>query len=948
MTWATEGDCELTGDAWLSAWAKTGRDAQNQSRIDSWLPLHQHLADTAAVADLLVENWVSPQVIMRIAGDIGCASARVRPLVTWLAAVHDVGKASPAFSVQVIEDAPELVDAMRRRGLMAASALGHDLDRPKVRHEFVGQLAVRSWLADMHGFAARGSARQLGCVVGGHHGVPPGDAELMLVKERPDLAGTGEWAAARAEILRWATELVGGPDVLRLYAGVQLGRPAQALLTAIVIMADWVASNPEYFPLDPLHTVHDPPRRPDPEHTAARAAAGWRQLDLPPRWSPVPIGDAPAAFGARFGRDPASMRPVQLAAVDAAQAQPEPGLVIIEAPMGEGKTEAALLAAEHLAARSGADGCFVALPTRATADAMFSRVLEWLRRLPGLPPGSSVTLAHGTAALNDKYNGLLRDGNDLRGIGEGDDEAAVAHLWLRGRKKGPLAQFVIGTIDQVLFAGLKCRHLMLRHLALAGKVVIIDEVHAYDVYMSRYLDRVLHWLGAYGAPVVLLSATLPAGRRAELVRAYDSGRAAPTAAVVDGEPGYPVVLASGLAPRTVAASGDPRVVDLEHRSDDLDDLSALLRERLSDGGCAVVVHNTVGRVQRTADRLVAEFGAERVTVAHSRFLACDRAAIDRGLLRRFGPSGADTDRPDLHVVVASQVVEQSLDVDFDLMVTDLAPIDLVLQRIGRLHRHDRRRPPKLTQARCVVVGVEDWDATPVRAVAGSRRVYTEHPLLRAAALLVDRDGVTLPGDIAPLVQAGYADAIPGPESWRPAMATAQDSDARRAERRRADAEDFLLGVVGKPNATLGGWVRAGVGDADDDPRGVAQVRDGTETLEVLVVQRDRDGGLLVPDWLERDAGTQIPLDQRVLPSLARTIAACALRLPLALSHGGVVDDMIKTLERNHYRSFDQSPLLKGQLVLVLDGNRTVELSLGKAAFRLTYDPLRGLLHEPIG
>ena len=629
-------------------------------------------------------------------------------------------------------------------------------------------------------------------------------------------------------------------------------------------------------------------------------------------------------------------------------------MVVVEAPMGEGKTEAALLAAEALAARTGADGCFVALPTRATSDAMFTRVLEWMRALPGLPPDAGVMLAHGTASLNDDYRGLMRAGY-LRAVGghrhDELDEAGIAHHWMRGRKKGPLSQFVVGTVDQVLLAGLKSRHLALRHLALAGKVVVIDEVHAYDVFMSRYLDRVLHWLGAYGTPVVLLSATLPARRRTELLAAYESGRGVSTVEPDDRDIGYPAVLGSDVAARAVAASRESVAVALEAVPDDLDILVDTLRSALREGGCAVVVRNTVSRVQETADRLADEFGDLNVTVAHSRFLACDRARLDAGLLRRFGPPGPDTERPALHIVVASQVVEQSLDVDFDLMITDLAPIDLVLQRVGRLHRHVRPRPSHLVRPRCVLVGVEDWSAVPVRAVPGSRRVYGEHALLRSAALLADRDAIVLPDDIAPLVQEGYGEPTPGPESWHDAMRVAEEAHRRESGDRQDRAADFLVGEVGGPGATLDAWVRAGVGDAesdDGDPRRTGQVRDGAETVEVLVVQRDRDDGLLTPDWIERSPSVQIPIDDDIPSDLARVIAACALRLPVGMSQMNPVGDgVIAALERNRYTSFDRSPLLKGQLVLPLDDDRTAEIRHGAAAFDLTYDPRRGLLHEQV-
>lgn len=928
-------------DGWLSAWAKTGRDPFGGVVVTGWLPLHEHLADAAAVAGLLVERWVSSQVVSRIARGFGGDLDDVWRLAVWLAAVHDVGKASPAFAVQV----PELARVMCTRGLVVSPALKDDPDRRAVRHEFVGQLTVRYWLADTLGFARRGAAAQLACVVGSHHGVPPTHVELGRVRDRPDLAGRGEWLRAREAILVWATEIIGGPGVLRRYADVLLGRPEQALLTAIVIMADWIASNVELFPLDPLRTASGPPRRPDPERTAARVAHGWAALNLPPHWSAQPFDDIETAFRARFGRDP---RPVQIAATEAAHAQHEPGLLIVEAPMGEGKTEAALLAAEALAARSGADGCFVALPTRATSDAMFPRVMAWMRAVPGLVSGASVMLAHGTASLNDEYRGLLYRGS-VRNLGEGEDteQVGIAHHWLRGRKKGPLAQFVIGTVDQVLFAGLKSRHLMLRHLALAGKVVIIDEVHAYDVFMSRYLDRVLHWLGAYGTPVVLLSATLPAARRAELLAAHHSGRNAEPITVPD-EPSYPLVWATGLAPRPVPASGADRRVRLARIPDDLDAVVSALRERLSGGGCAVIIRNTVGRVQETADRLVAEFGEDQVTVAHSRFLACDRARLDAGLLHRFGPPGPNTQRPDLHTVVASQVVEQSLDVDFDLMVTDLAPIDLVLQRLGRLHRHARFRPDGVREPWCLLAGVEDWSAAPVRAVSASRWVYSEHTLLRSAALVFDRTELSLPTDIAPLVQTGYSSARLGPDTWQDAIRIAQHTEEQSAYRRREEAGKYLVDVIGGPAATLDGWIKAGVGDADADPRGGGQVRDGAESLEVLVVQRDHDGGLLTPDWIGPGAGQQIPLDQEIPAPLARTVAACALRLPFAMSQMNLIGDgVIAALERNHYTSFDQTPLLSGQLVLVLDTNRSAELRHGAAAFRVTYNPRRGLLHEQL-
>lgn len=925
-------------EAWLSVWAKSACD--EYGAVTGWLPLCQHLDDTAAVAGRLVDEWLSPQVVSRVAADLSQGRSGVRPLACWLAGVHDVGKASPAFAVQV----PVLSDQMREHGLPMRPLVARHSLRGQVSHALVGHVAVQDWLAAELEFPRGGGASALGSVVGSHHGVSPEHSQLLLVRQQDELRGTGVWEQSRRVFLERATAAIGGHGVLAEYRDARLSVPSLVLLTAVVIIADWMASNVELFPLLPISSVGQPLLGPAESETAQRVKAAWARLALPAGWAAQPLpDDVDAVLRDRFSLS-GGARPVQAAAVRAAAGQ-VPGMMIVEAPMGVGKTEAALLAAEQLASATGADGCLVALPTQATSDAMFERVTRWLEHLPrhGSDAPLTVSLAHGKAHLNETYTGLMRSAR-LAGIGEGGQQDAVAHQWLRGRKKSVLASFVVGTIDQVLFAALRSRHVMLRHLGLAGKVVVIDEVHAYDVYMSQYLHRVLHWLGSYGVPVVLLSATLPARRRAELLRAYDSGTAHPTAKELGDDLGYPVVVGTGgREPERLALPPTGVDVQVDRLEDDLNVLVAYLRTHLSAGGCAAVVRNTVGRVQETADRLIAEFGDEHVTVTHSRFLACDRARLDRGLLRSFGPPCADRERPDLHIVVASQVVEQSLDVDFDLMVTDLAPADLVLQRLGRLHRHSRDRPAVLRAARCAVVGVVDWQAAPPYAVRGSRRVYGDDSLLRAAALLRDRGVVRLPHDIAELVQQAYGDQALGPAAWQEAMRRARE-DALLASARRAEAaKDFLLGEA--RGTTLVGWLRGNVGTPDDTHTGLAQVRDGEESLEVLVVQRDADGGVLTPPWIERGGGLQVPLDQEMPAALARTIAACALRLPRALSYPGVIDDVITALERNKFTSFQLSPLLRGQLVLAFDEDRTASLAHGETSFRLTYDPRRGLLHE---
>ncbi|WP_198668353.1 CRISPR-associated helicase Cas3' [Streptomyces triticisoli] len=952
----------------LSVWAKHERDS------DGWLPLWRHMEDSAAVAGRLWDKWLPLSVRRLIAGALPGGEADARRLVVWLAGVHDIGKATPAFACQV----EQLAQVMRGHGLQMRSRQAMGADRRLAPHGLAGQVLLGEWLEERHGWTVKQTG-QFTVAVGGHHGVPPEHGQIQALDRHPYLLRTHGpsrtlWKRVQEELLDACADEFGVREHLAAWRAVKLPQPAQVLLSALVIVSDWIASNPDLFPYFP----EDVPRT-GPE----RIAAAWRGLDLPGPWrAEEPAEDVQELFASRFDLPPgAKVRPVQEAAVELARGMDEPGLMVIEAPMGEGKTEAALAAVEVLAARSGAGGVFFALPTMATGNAMFPRLLDWLDRLPA-PKGTrySVLLAHSKAALNDDFADLMGRSRRIAAVDlDGPEEREwrpsnrdrfaaaqlVAHAWLRGRKKAMLSSFVAGTVDQLLFAGLKSRHLAMRHLAIAGKVAVIDEAHAYDTYMSVYLDRVLSWLGAYRVPVVVLSATLPAGRRRELAEAYAgkaTGEAAASFDAVAQAGDYPLLTAvtPGETPimRRPAASARGTDVELERFDDDVDVLADRLETELAGGGCVLVVRNTVRRVLETAAVLRQRFGDANVTVAHSCFIDVDRAAKDAGLLKRFGPPGKADDRPQsAHIVVASQVAEQSLDVDFDLLVTDLAPVDLLLQRMGRLHRHLRGgeeqtdRPERLRQARCLVTGV-DWSAPVPAPVRGSVAVYGAYALLRsAAALLPHLDGgrerpVRLPADISPLVQRAYADGLDGPAGWAEALETARTCHEEHRADQAERAATFRLDAAARPGRPLFGWVAAGVGDADDTREGRAQVRDSRESLEVVVVQRRADGTLATLPWLEPDrrgrplAGLALPTDQVPTALAARTAASCGLRLPIQFGYADVMDQAIDELEKLHIQAWQvkDSHWLAGQLILPLDEDCQTHL----AGFRLRYSHSDGL------
>lgn len=836
----------------------------------------RHLDDAGGVAALLWERWL-PRSVRRVVQDSLVEPASAPVLVRLLASWHDVGKVSPAFAGQVPARAGDLAAA----GLELPVA-SHGQSRA-LPHGTAGGWVVREWLL-AQGFDRR-AANGWAAVVAAHHGsVPP-----SLEPPPAYLLGTGAWGSGRDALLQRTLDKAGAGEFLAGWGRRPLTPAAQLLLSAVVIVADWLASNEMLFP----YRGQEPGEQ--------RAARGWEALGLPVRWYPVVTSTAEGFWRSRFGFDDAQARPMQRTVVGIAAGAADPRLLIVEDSMGSGKTEAALAAAELLAARAGCSGVIVALPTMATSDAMFGRVLDWLDRLPE-PPGAgwSTYLAHGKAGLNDEFTGLFR--GDVRGVCDDDGHgAAVAHEWLSGRKKGLLSSFVVSTIDQVLVAALKHRHLVLRHLALASKVVVVDEVHASDPYMRTFLVRVLEWLGSYRVPVVLLSATLPPAQRAELVDAYLGRWSDPDRTMTGrrrgsryrrgdaaGAPGVPPQSAAGYPLVTVVdgdqvrteqvPAGRPTVPVAVRRLAD-DALAATLTGLLAGGGVAAVICNTVGRAQQAAALLRTVFPPGEVLLLHSRFLVADRHRLERTVRAALGPPvGPDpksTGRPRRMLLVGTQVLEQSLDIDVDVMVTDLAPTDLLLQRIGRLHRHPRPpRPDRVATPVCLIRGV-DWSTEPAMAVHGSRRVYGDAALLRTVTVLgpyLAGRPVLLPDDIAPLVRDTFRPFQPGDPDWPDALAAAEaDAQAqRKASVSRAEA--WRLPGPGGDVTDLFGLLSES--RSDEGPRGQAAVRDGVQGVEVLLLTAAGED-LRLPAWI----GSGQPLGAAPSGAAARAALGCAVRLP---------------------------------------------------------------------
>lgn len=885
-----------------------------------WLPLWMHARDTAEIARRLTLNWLPLSAFEALGMDMDAAAETAY----FLGALHDLGKAAVLFQNKILYALPEVRE---RIGAVL------DLTPPAIPHTAPHARASEAILLEL------GCPAGLASIAGAHHGKPQENNLNDSVCEHLEIYGRTYWGKGQKKLWLsiWraffdaALEESGFPAAEAL---PDLTVPQALLFTGLLIMADWIASNTRYFPLIPVEEEGSDTLYP------ARVDRAWEALDLTSPWEVQSDVTEPGAFAERFGFPPNEVQRAMLEAVSRTQ---EPGIFILEAQMGVGKTEAALGAAEILAKHGGEGGVFFGLPTQATANGIFERLLAWAEKQPdGLE--HSIKLAHGMAELNEAYIRLQQDTvrveEDLEADPDADPESRVmVHQWFRGNKQGLLAEFVIGTVDQLLLAALQQKHVMLRHLGLAGKVVVIDECHAYDAYMNCYLDRALTWLGRYKVPVILLSATLPAKRRVELVRAYLNGRTAP-----DGPWqtcwGYPLLTwtdGKRVEQTTIPLETEPRRVETFPLTEE--QLTDTLRSALREGGCAGVIVNTVKKAQAIAARLRAELPEFEVVVFHAQFLMPDRAAKEEALMKRIGKHSTPEQRDKL-IVVGTQVLEQSLDIDLDFLVTELCPMDLLLQRIGRLHRHEgRARPRPVAQARCAVLdtGTEEFDE-------GSKAVYGEWLLWRTRKFLPA--AITLPDDIAPLVQDVYGwEPDPLPASPQSTAARAEYEKAQRIKMGKAKTFTILPPEEHRKRPslnTLDNWMDDVGAVSDNGAR--AAVRDGDPSIDVLVLMQDAAGNVrFLPDETGHP-GACVPTDEPPQPEMALQIARQKLRLPGYFSKKWSIDKTIEILDaetRERFGMWWQSPLLRGELVLLLDDHLTAQL----AGQVLQYDRENGLTYR---
>jgi CRISPR-associated endonuclease/helicase Cas3 len=614
-------------------------------------------------------------------------------------------------------------------------------------------------------------AKSISIMIGGHHGIFPSSTWENKIRENEQLIGNEHWKDARRELAETLANLLNIKSFPK-NENAKLDNGTIMILAGVVSVADWIGSDTQFFEcaIKDFTEEFDLDLDEYLKHAEKQAETALKQLG----WLDWAEIEKPKKFFELFPNlEKYPLRGLQTEAIEIAKDLQTAGIVVIESPMGEGKTEAAMFLADTFNANLGQRGIYFALPTQATSNQMFGRVEKFLENR--FKKGSiHLQLQHGHNSLYAEFETLkkvfkekLKTGfKEIHGIydecsGDNCVPHVVAAEWFTYRKRGLLAPFGVGTIDQALMAVLQTKHVFVRLFGLAHKTIIIDEVHAYDAYMSTLLERLLEWLAALGSPVILLSATLPKSRRDALIKAYQKGlgKEAETRTLVSVQnvkyPRISYATDSTMKVKHIDSSTKTQTLYLEKIDGNF--VENLKAKPEKDGGCVAIICNTVGRSQEVYEQLSKDdFFADKIDLLHSRFRFCDRETREKRVLERFGKpneNGESPKRPKCAVLIATQIIEQSLDIDFDLMISDLAPIDLLLQRAGRLFRHERVRPSEFNRAELWIMQPEMKEDLPDFGV--HKFVYDEHILLRTWLELQKIEQIKIPDEIEGLIEAVY-------------------------------------------------------------------------------------------------------------------------------------------------------------------------------------------------
>lgn len=757
---------EAATQRYFRYWGKAGKSSEMAAGDDYHL-LPYHCLDVAACGYWLVKNNYFQA--NKLFSELKLTDETGAQWFAYFLAWHDIGKFARGFQQKYSNPDSPLVQNAGQAASARHDSLGFWLwqerdDNPRIfpfgeisRYE---KKTLDIWLN----------------IVTGHHGKPPESGVKGKLAFHPDdYLAVGEYLSDLAKLFPFSSAF---PDLFSDKVWQATFKQQSWALAGLTVLADWLGSRQQDF-----HYRSDPMPLSDYWQHYALPTAAKVVSRLPRTPSPSTFQHIQQLFP--FIQQPT---PLQQQALEVTISAIGPQLFILEDVTGAGKTEAAMVLAHRLMAQQKGSGIYVALPTMATANAMYQRLAAAYRALyqPEFPP--SLMLAHGARHMSPAFTQSLWDG-ESQGQTQYDKEERAAgedcNIWFAdSRKKALLADVGVGTLDQALMAVMPFRHQSLRVLGLQNKILILDEVHAYDAYMSKLIEHLIGFHARRGGSVIILSATLPLSLRDRLTQAFLLGIGCEAGSwQPDPDACYPWLTQANreglqetaLATRT-EVKREVNIGWLTLREQGIE----VIKEAVALGQSICWIRNTVDDAITLYRQLVAEgVPADDMLLFHSRFAFCDRMEVEEQALSWFGKDSTPIQRAG-KVLIATQVVEQSLDIDVDNMISDLAPVDLLIQRAGRLQRHIRSRDGRRKTAADNQPSIDERPAAKLHVFApewqpqadadwlgselrNSGYVYPDHASLwRTQAILRQCGAIRMPEDARTLINSVYEERIAAP------------------------------------------------------------------------------------------------------------------------------------------------------------------------------------------
>lgn len=806
--------------------------------------LAYHCLDVAAAGQAILDtNAGLKSDLVRF---LEITEAQLSSVFSFMLTLHDLGKFASAFQKLFLNSGSDLYRPTNC----------HDYDGKNFRHDRLGlyfwKLIQGDVLAAVIGneqLERRTQERMLDtftvladCVLG-HHGQPINKNDVNAIKafvEPHNEQAVAEFAKDMLVLFKpeLPLEKLVSKDWLRKLKQVSWH------LAGIAVIADWIGSDSNFFHYRTEKTTLF-------DYWSIAQEIADRALAATDLWCPLNVQPF-RSIQEHYGFPPT---PLQHWA-ETVEVDQTPQLFILEDVTGAGKTEAALALTHRLIEAGAAEGFYFGLPTMATSNAMFSRVAghyqQMLTGCDGKKP--SIVLAHGAREMNDIFREAVLASGATDSNYHSTDKTATAQCnqWLAdSRKKALLAPVGVGTIDQALLAVLPRRHQSLRLLGLNRKVLIFDEVHAADEYMFELLESLLGMHFHQGGSVILLTATLAKKQRQRLVDIWLAASNLPKQALQ--QDAFP------LATKVTFNKQPLTEYPLESRADvsrevgikvisSLDACVATVLDATARGECVVWVRNTVNDAL-DAYRLLQQRmpQPENCLLFHSRFVLQDRKTIETQVLSLFGKQSSDQERQG-KVLIATQVFQESLDADADLMISDICPIDDLIQRAGRLHRHTRdtnrayqrnikdTRPPPV-----LYVHAPEWDANPQsdwlsREFQGSEYVYrSPGRLWLGLRELLKLGAIRMPGEARQLIESVYGDS-----AYEQIPETLKHKEHELLGEQRSKTAKAKTGVL---NWQRHGYSAASAAGWHEDDTDIGTRHSDIETVEVVLLKKTADKGL---------------------------------------------------------------------------------------------------------